>query len=701
MWFIRTALLLTTAVSSAVALWPQPKSLTTSKSITRISTDLSFNLVQSTDRSRVPSDLTEAIDAAAKLANSVDLWPLTPDRGEGLRGGVEKAPLIASVEIKVLELMPETMPNPCVGGKGKVEDTQSGKGADEVEKVSRRGLQTPFQGRKSAVAGEVDDAGADKQVIEDSSVQTGVWGNKCSISAHAIRELSYNSSTKPLNLETDKSAPGDLGYLDAESYRLFVPDNGASIQLTSYTSLGALRGLQTLLQLIYALPPTAEGKVERGTRFIQNVPLTISDQPAYPYRGLLLDTARNFFPIETIKKLIDTMGFVKMNQLHWHATDTQSFPLSFNDKDLAILAEKGSYGFYKTPSGEIKRMVYTEEDIKGIIAYAAARGVNVIIETDMPGHMLAGVEAVDNGSLMACPNNPDWASVAAEPPSGQLRLVSNWTFSDTTNVETFSVPAPISKLVSSLLRKISSLSKSVYVSSGGDEPNFHCWNLSSEADMEPYLNKFMTLVTKETGGVGKKGMVWEEMAVKFPTVAKTLGKDSLVEIWNDANNSAIALKNNPDINIVLAPVSYFYLDCGGASFLGNFTSNLWCPYVSWQQTYSFDPAGVIANSTATLAPTDEKAKRAIQQRFVGGEHAIWSETIDATNLEQKVWPRAAAGAEIWWTGEEVEKGKKRDKVEALGRMIDLRWRMVELGVRAEPLQPQWCADRIGECTWHG
>ncbi|KAJ1587078.1 hypothetical protein NDA11_000688 [Ustilago hordei] len=88
MWFIRTALILTTAASSAVALWPQPKSLTTSKSITRISTDLSFNLVQSTDRSRVPSDLTEAIDAAAKLANSVDLWPLTPDRGEGLRGGV-------------------------------------------------------------------------------------------------------------------------------------------------------------------------------------------------------------------------------------------------------------------------------------------------------------------------------------------------------------------------------------------------------------------------------------------------------------------------------------------------------------------------------------------------------------------------------------------------------------------------------------
>ncbi|KAJ1030011.1 hypothetical protein NDA16_000924 [Ustilago loliicola] len=654
MWFIRTTLLLAAAAASSVsALWPHPQNYTSNKSsvYTRLSSDLSFNLVQNTDESRIPSDLTDAINAAAKLANSIDLWPVVPDRGENYRAQVEKAPLIASVKIKVLELMPETQPNPCF--KGKVEAEKR-----DAKKVECRGLQTPFQGRKSAVA-EKEDADADKKVVDAEKRQVvGVWGNACSISSHTIRELSYNTSSTPLNLESDEAALSDLGFLDAEAYRLSIPDNGSSIQLTSYTSLGALRGLQTLLQLIYTLPPTSEGKVER-TRFIQNVPITISDRPAYPYRGLLLDTARNYFDVPTIRKLVDTMSFVKMNQLHWHATDTQSFPLAFKDAELAVLAETGSYGWYKTAQGEVKKMVYTEEDINGIIDYAAARGVNVIIETDMPGHMLAGVESISNGELMACPNNPDWGSVAAEPPSGQLRLVSNWSASDTTNIETYSIPSPISQLVSSLLRKVSSLSRSF---------------------------------------VGKKGMVWEEMAVKFPTVAKTLAKDSLVEIWNDANNSAVALKNNPQVNIVLAPVSYFYLDCGAASFLGNFTSNLWCPYVSWQQTYSFDPAGVIANATATI--TDAKAKQGIKERFVGGEHAIWSETIDPTNLEQRVWPRAAAGAEIWWTGEQVN-GVQRDKVEALGRMMDLRWRMVEMGVKAEPLQPQWCAERVGQCNWHG
>lgn len=335
-------------------------------------------------------------------------------------------------------------------------------------------------------------------------------------------------------------------------------------------------------------------------------------------------------------------------------------------------------------------MVYTEKDIRGIVDYAAARGVNVIIETDMPSHMLSGVDAIDNGGLMACPGSPQWQSVAAEPASGQLRLVSNSSALDTIDVGTFTVPKGISEFVSSLLRKTASLSKSIYVSSGGDEPNYKCWNLSSEAAMEPYLRKFMSLVTDVTSASGKRGMVWEEMATKFPRVAKTLAPGSLVEIWNDANNSATALKNNADVKIVLAPYTHFYLDCGGPSFLGNNTGNNWCPYVSWQQTYSFDPSVVIANATAVLG-------RKVRESFVGGESAVWTEQIDPQNLDAKVWPRAAAGAEVWWSGE-VANGKKRDKIEALARMLELRWRLVAMGVKAEPLQPLWCAVRPGSCN---
>ncbi|GAC99453.1 beta-hexosaminidase [Pseudozyma hubeiensis SY62] len=698
MWYCRTATLLASAclvgALSANALWPHPTNYTAGKDDTfvRISSDLSFQLVDGTDQSRVPDDLTQAITDSAKLANTIDVWELTPDRGESHRDGVGKAALIASVQIKVLELMPETTPNLCVEPSKSV-------GTVENSMLQLRALQQPFQGRGDAIDDPLQNRQSENEeyiAVEDN--RSNVWSNACSISSRAIKQLSYNVSSKPLNLETDKSAPSDLGNLDAEMYRLSVPSDGASIQLTSYTSIGALRGLQTLMQLIYALPPLQGGKVQ-SQHYISNVPITIEDRPGYPYRGLMLDTARNWFDLATIRKLIDSMSFVKLNQLHWHGTDTQSWPLAFNkdgsDPDLSVLAETGSYGWYQSENGTVEKMVYTEEDVEYIVGYAAERGINVIIETDMPAHMLSGVEAIDGGSLMACPEQLDWITVAAEPPSGQLRIVSNSTESDTTDINTFKIPDAIVKLVSAILRKTSSLSKSLYVSSGGDEPNFHCWNLSSEAAMEPYLRPFMELVTNVTAAAGKRGLVWEEMAVKFPTVAKTLAKGSLVEIWNDPNNSAIALKNNPDINIVLAPYTYSYLDCGGSNFLGNYTGNNWCPYVSWQQAYSFDPSAVIANATAVLA----KDEKLVRQSFVGGEMAVWTEQIDRTNLDSRVWPRAAAGAEIWWTGETVG-GKKRDKVEALSRILDLRWRLVARGVGAEPLQPQWCATRPGGCNMH-
>lgn len=725
MWLTRAAPLLASAclltAHTAQALWPHPTNYTENtkmETFVRLSNDLTFQLADATDPSRVPSDLKLAMANAAKLANTVNLWPVMFDRGENYRHGVAQSPLVSSVRVTVLELLTSTTPNPCV--------------AHPVDSVVRpRSLQQPFTGgmiNESKLV--VDGYGGQQKRQKDGTVninepdlvvdgyggarfrqrEADTWGNPCSIAARAIKELNYNTAKQPLNITTDKSAPADLGYLDAEMYHLEVPADGSSIQLTSYTALGALRGLQTLLQLIYALPPqSTTPKDTASQRFIRSVPISITDRPAYPYRGLMLDTARNWFDIPTIRKLIDTMSFVKMNQLHWHATDTQSWPLAFNDDgvsdgvQLSLLAQTGSYGWYREQDGSVRRMVYTEEDIKGIIDYAAKRGINVIIETDMPAHMLSGVESLDNGNLMACPNSPLWQSVAAEPPSGQLRLVSNDTASNTTDVATFKVPPPISEFVSALLKKVSSLSKSVYVSSGGDEPNWNCWNLSTEADLQPYITPFMQLVTNVTTAAGKKGMVWEEMAVKFNKTAETLAAGSLVTIWNDANNSRVALENNNRVDIVLAPVGYFYLDCGQASFLGNYTGNSWCPLVSWQKTYSFFPEDTIANATAAIptsaALNTEQRDKLVRERFVGGEHAVWSETIDASNVESKVWPRAAAGAEVFWTGEKVG-GVRRDAVEALPRMMDLRYRLVEMGVGAEPLQPLWCALRPGQCNFY-
>ncbi len=212
MWCARTATLLASAcllgAISAQAIWPQPSTLSLNKtqSFARVSNDLRFQLVDGTDKSRVPSDLNNAITAAAKLANSIDLWPLTPDRGESDRDAVNKAPLISSVQVKVLELMPETHPSPCV----KKQEANEGV-------IEPRSLQQPFGGRLTAINEIQQD---DEQQQPNAENTADIWSNACSIASRAIKEVDYKIASKPLDLQFDKSAPADLGFLDAEMYRI-------------------------------------------------------------------------------------------------------------------------------------------------------------------------------------------------------------------------------------------------------------------------------------------------------------------------------------------------------------------------------------------------------------------------------------------------------------------------------------------------
>ncbi|PWY97574.1 hypothetical protein BCV70DRAFT_219372 [Testicularia cyperi] len=520
------------------------------------------------------------------------------------------------------------------------------------------------------------------------------------------------ASLAQLDLAKDTQPPADIAGLDAEMYTLDVPADGSPIKIKAYTALGAYRALQTLAQLVYSVGPDtpASGKWGRGKHavgdgplYIQSVPISIQDRPAYGYRGLLLDTSRNWYPLSVMLKLIDGMAVVKMNQLHWHATDTQSWPLAFDkDEDLSRLALNGSYGWTRDETGQPVYAVYTESDVSEVINYGAAHGVNVILEVDMPSHLMSGVVSLDNGNLITCAARDDWQNAGAQPPTGQLNLLPT--------KDAKGVPDDIGRFVTKVLDKIAGLSQSPYVSSGGDEPNLKCWGVEKEADIDASIIKpFMELVTKVTSSHSKLGMVWEEMGAKFPETAKTLAPGSIVEVWNNATNAQKVLANNAEVNIVLAPYQSFYLDCGGASSLGNNLNPNWCPYVGWQNQYAFDPESVADSVVAQLGATNDHDKAQLKSRFIGGESAIWSEQIDETNLETKVWPRAAAGAEVFWTGSQYTLNSQMVKRSAppsrsdsdtapLARILDLRYRMRSLGFNPEPLQPKWCALRPGKCN---
>jgi len=148
-------------------------------------------------------------------------------------------------------------------------------------------------------------------------------------------------------------------------------------------------------------------------------------------------------------------------------------------------------------------------------------------------------------------------------------------------------------------------------------------------------------------------------------------------VWiSSANAAAVAAKG---FRIVHSPSDYFYLDCGAGEWLGaDPTGNTWCdPFKTWQKAYSFDPLANITNEQTHLV--------------MGGQQLLWTEQSSPSNIDPIIWPRAAASAELFWSG---PGGNSSD---ALPRLHDTAFRMQNRGINVIPLQPLWCALRPHVC----
>ena len=158
----------------------------------------------------------------------------------------------------------------------------------------------------------------------------------------------------------DPAVPLALGV--DESYTLTVAAPRATLQAA--TVWGALRGLESFCQL---------PAVNAGVLSVVGAPITISDFPRFPHRGVMLDTARHFLPVQTILDTLEAMSFDKFNVLHWHVVDAQSFPM-----------ESAAYPGL-TAGAYAPDAVYSAADVTQIVSFAAARGIMVMPEFDVPG----------------------------------------------------------------------------------------------------------------------------------------------------------------------------------------------------------------------------------------------------------------------------------------------------------------------------
>jgi len=153
-----------------------------------------------------------------------------------------------------------------------------------------------------------------------------------------------------------------------ESYTIQISRNATYATITADTEWGAIRGLETFSQLV-------SYDYTKNTYSIPDVPLTIFDEPRFKYRGLMIDTSRHYLPVKDILRTLDAMSFNKMNILHWHIVDEQSFPLYLNC--YPDLSKKAAWN---------PNYIYKADDIKQVINYAYTRGILVIPEIDTPGH---------------------------------------------------------------------------------------------------------------------------------------------------------------------------------------------------------------------------------------------------------------------------------------------------------------------------
>ncbi|KAH9922897.1 N-acetylhexosaminidase [Fomitopsis serialis] len=430
-----------------------------------------------------------------------------------------------------------------------------------------------------------------------------------------------------------------------EAYTLTVPANGSAAIITATSTLGLYRGLTTFGQLWYEYD---------GTIYAFNTPVEIEDKPAYSYRGLLLDTSRNYFPVSDILRTLDTMSLVKLNEFHWHVVDSQSFPL-----EIPGYTELATYGAYGPD------MVYSTSDVQTIVSYAGARGIDVMVEIDTPGHTAVIADA--HPDFVACNQARPWASYANEPPAGQLRFTNS----------------TIATWTAGLFTELAKMFPSSIISTGGDEINMPCYDDDEETQKDLNatglsFNDALSGFTQQTHAAleaaGKTPAVWEEMVLNYNL---TLSNETYVLVWISSEDAKEVADKG--FRIIHAASNYFYLDCGGGGWVGdNPAGNSWCePFKTWQYSYTFDP---LANLTSDQ-----------YHLVVGGQHNLWTEQSGPSNLDPIVWPRAAASAEVFWSG------AGGNVTAALPRLHDVSFRMQQRGVRSIPLQPLWCALRPDEC----
>ncbi|MFC0514340.1 family 20 glycosylhydrolase [Mucilaginibacter angelicae] len=445
----------------------------------------------------------------------------------------------------------------------------------------------------------------------------------------------------------------DSSISSSEGYKLDITLSGITIKAKE--AAGAFHAVETIRQL---LPVALETGAVQKTLSLPVV--SIEDEPAYEWRGMHLDVSRHFFSISYLKKFIDRMALYKMNKLHLHLTDDQGWRIEI--KKYPLLTEAGAWRtFNNQDSACMKRAkdnpdftidkehiiqkngktlyggFYTQEEMKGVVTYAAAKHIDIIPEIDMPGHMMA---AINSYPYLTCDGENKWGELFTKP----ICPCNETTFEFAENV----------------FSEIIQIFPSKYIHIGGDEVDRTNWGKSDACkalmeregikDLPALQSYFINRMEKFFNSKGRKLIGWDEI------IEGGISPTAIVMYWRtwvpDAPVKAVKNGNT----VIMTPGEPLYFDNQPDQY-------------SVSKVYHFNPIPKVLNA--------EEAKS-----IIGAQANLWSEMIPSEKRADYMYmPRLTALAEMLWTHREdqydsylqrlTEQYKRMDALKINYRLPDL------------------------------
>lgn len=411
----------------------------------------------------------------------------------------------------------------------------------------------------------------------------------------------------------------------SEGYQLSVqPD---AIVISGKTAAGVFYGIQSLRQL---LPSGIETR-DRVFTEVSVPAVAITDRPRYPYRGMHLDVGRHFFPVTYVKKYLDLIALHKMNTFHWHLTEDQGWRIEIkkyprltgvggfrNGTAIGLAGTKNApYTYDNVRYGGF----YTQEEIKEVVAYAAARHITVIPEIELPGHSLAALAAYPQFG-----NN-----------KGPYEVAKHWGIFK----EIYAPGEETFDFLQDVLTEVMALFPSTFIHIGGDEVLKQEWEESALArevikreglkDAHELQSYFIRRIEKFLNEHGRYIIGWDEI------LEGGLAPNATIMSWRGMEGGIAAAKQHH--SVIMTPGEYCYFDYYQVGGEGQKNEPITgsTRFTTVEKVYSFEP-------TPSSLTEDEKAY------ILGAQGNVWTEYLPTWDrLTYNIVPRMTALSEVVWS----------------------------------------------------